>query len=507
MGADRPEPRVGDKPGDYALLAALCASVFLSCALGAAGGGGARARGADACGWQPCAASVLAPILPDHLARLDCPAVLKGAIFGAYPLTVAGASLAVPAVCARHGRYRVLCGGVLLEAAGVLAFGFVPAALPRARTAQLWVFLLLRFVQGIGEAAQSTALLAYATDAFASRRLLGTAMGLQETAAGVGFVLGPPIGALLADAAGFAAPFSLLGVAIAMLMGLFPSALASLHDGAASGGESAGKGAHAAHGPVPVPPVAEPPWSALATRPVMIAGTATALVGTAFGTIVPTLAPHLSHVLALTTTTRVGLAYVIPAAVYGAACPLAGAAADRHGYCRVMRLGFFTLALAFVMMGPLPPLAATFSLASEDAAGSARAWVWAMTAMLLFGGGAAAAFVPTMPAMERGASKAVGPAGTEAVAGLYWTLYFLGEGVGPFIGSALVNGCGPGWGYGLVGVALAGFALHSLNPRESGLDELELHPAAGTAADAVDTEMLELPPDALAGPGARAHAV
>jgi MFS family permease len=236
----------------------------------------------------------------------------------------------------------------------------------------------------------------------------------------------------------------------------------------------------------------------------MIAGAATALVGTAFGTIVPTLAPHLSHVLALTTTTRVGLAYVIPAAVYGAACPVAGAAADRHGYCRVMRLGFFSLALAFVMMGPLPPLAAMFSLASEDAAGTARAWLWAMTAMLLFGFGAAAAFVPTMPAMERGASKAVGPAGTEAVAGLYWTLYFFGEGVGPFIGSALVNGCGPGWGYGVVGAALAGFALHSLNPRDSCLDEPEVVTAA---ADTVDTEMLELPPDALAGPDARAHAV
>ena len=472
MGADRPEPRVGDKPGDYALLAALCASVFLSCAL----------------------ASVLAPVLPDHLAALDCPALLKGAIFGAYPLTVAGASLAVPGVCARHGRYNVLVGGVLVESLGVVAFGFVPALLQYAHTAQLWALLLLRFVQGVGEAAQSTALLAYATDAFAPRRLLGTAMGLQETAAGVGFVLGPPIGALLADASGFAAPFCLIGVAIAMLLGLFPSALAPLREAAAAAAEAAGKASHRE----PVPP-AEPPWSALATRPIIIAGAATAFVGTAFGTIVPTLAPHLSHVLALTTTTRVGLAYVIPAAVYGAACPLAGAAADRHGYCRVMRLGFLTLGLAFVMMGPLPPLAALFRLDTEAAAGSARAWMWAMTAMVLFGSGAAAAFVPTMPAMERGASRAVGPAGTEAVAGLYWTLYFFGEGVGPFFGSALVNGFGAGWGYGVIGAALAGFALYNLRPSKSGLDEPEApadeYALVGTSAD---TEMQEIEPDALA---------
>jgi MFS family permease len=415
---------------------------------------------------------------------------------------VAGASLAVPGVCARHGRYNVLVGGVLVEALGVVAFGFVPALLQHAHTAQLWALLLLRFVQGIGEAAQSTALLAYATDAFAPRRLLGTAMGLQETAAGVGFVLGPPIGALLADASGFAAPFCLIGAAIAMLLGLFPSALAPLREAAAVAAEAAGKAPHRAGSPVPP---AEPPWSALATRPIIIAGAATAFVGTAFGTIVPTLAPHLSHVLALTTTTRVGLAYVIPAAIYGAACPLAGAAADRHGYCRVMRLGFLILGLAFVMMGPLPPLAALFRLNTEAAAGSARAWVWAMTAMVLFGSGAAAAFVPTMPAMERGASRAVGPAGTEAVAGLYWTLYFFGEGVGPFFGSALVNGFGAGWGYGVIGAALAGFALYNLRPKQSGLDEPEA--PAGEYALVADTEMQEIEPDALAEATTRTHAV
>lgn len=374
----------------------------------------------------------------------------------------------------------------------MLAFGIVPAALPRAHTAQLWSFLVLRFVQGFGEAAQSTALLAYATDAFAPRRLLGTAMGLQETAAGVGFVLGPPIGAVLADAFGFAAPFMLIGTAIAMLVGLFPRALGAAHaaahgvahDGAPA--DAAGKGAHSA---APAPPPAEPPWSALATRPIMIAGAATALVGTAFGTITPTLAPHLTHVLALTTTTRVGLTYVIPAAIYGAACPLAGIAADRHGYRRVMRLGFLALAFAFVMMGPLPPLAAIFALNLEENAGSVRAWLWAMTAMTFFGGGAALAFVPTMPAMERGASKAVGAAGSEAVAGLYWTLYFLGEGVGPFFGSALVNGLGAGWGYGVIGTGLAAFPLLNLNP--GGLDE-------GAALEAEPLEMAELSLEALA---------
>jgi hypothetical protein len=98
------------------------------------------------------------------------------------------------------------------------------------------------------------------------------------------------------------------------------------------------------------------------------------------------------------------------------------------------------------MIGPLPPLRDLFAL---RAPGSARAWVWAVAAMGLFGVGGAAGFVPTLPAMQRGA-EAMGPAGTETVAGLYWTLYYLGEGIGPFIGTAAVRALGPGWGYGCV---------------------------------------------------------
>jgi MFS family permease len=401
---------------------------------------------------------VLAPILPARLADMHCPPLLQGAIFGAYPLTVALASLAVPFASARLGRLPVLLGGIVAEGVFVIVFGFVPS-LVRAERPCLYVLLLLRIAQGLGEAAQSTALLAYASEAFGPRRVLGAAMGFQETAAGVGFVIGPALGGLLADGAGFAAPFLLIGVAILSLTALLPSALAGVKSSAGDG--TLAGATHA--GPAP-------PWRAYCTFDFLNAGAATVLMGTAFGTIVPTLAPHLAQTLALRSTVRVGAAYIIPAAVYGCACPLMGDVADRTGYRRVMLYGFGGLAAAFVMMGPLPPLRALFAL---DAPGSARAWVWAIAAMAAFGVGGAAGFVPTLPAMERAAAP-LGPHGTETVAGLYWTLYFLGEGVGPFIGSAAVRSMGPGWGYGAVAAMLGSFVWASAHfgakapPEEAG---------------------------------------
>jgi hypothetical protein len=60
--------------------------------------------------------------------------------------------------------------------------------------------------------------------------------------------------------------------------------------------------------------------------------------------------------------------------------------------------------------------------------------------------------------MERAAVAVAGPAASETVASFYWTLYFFGEGIGPFIGTGLVRAFGPGWGFSVVGVVLAAFA-------------------------------------------------
>ena len=158
--------------------------------------------------------------------------MLKGAIFGAYPITVALVSLWVPQLSKRWGRLPTLLWGIVVEGALVIVFGFVQNFMHKARDgATLWVYLLLRVGMGVGEATQSTMLLAYATDHFGSTGALGSVMGWQETCAGVGFIVGPAMGGLLDQVGGFYLPFLVIGLMILSLLAIMPFALVGQRNG------------------------------------------------------------------------------------------------------------------------------------------------------------------------------------------------------------------------------------------------------------------------------------
>lgn len=92
-------------------------------------------------------------------------------------------------------------------------------------------------------------------------------------------------------------------------------------------------------------------WKDFMTFDVINAACATVLMGMSFGAIMPTLSPHLEKQLKLRDTAHVGMTYMIPALVYGVACPFVGAISDRLGYRRIIALGFTLLTVAFIMMG------------------------------------------------------------------------------------------------------------------------------------------------------------
>ena len=290
-------------------------------------------------------------------------------------------------------------------------------------------------MQGICEAVQNTVLLLYATDEFEEQGSLGTVMGWEESCAGLGFIVGPSCGAVLYQLGGFGTPFLVLGLLFLALLPLIPFALRNVKHRAPT---------HAA-----ARKEARPNWRAYMTYDVVNAAVATLLMGSCFGAIMPTLSPHLQRRLGLRKEWTLGAVYTIPALVYGVSCPLAGILADRGSYRRLMRVGFSLLAGAFVMMGPIPLLRPIIPVLWVP--GHPAAWIWAIVAMVLFGVGGACGFVPTMPAMQRGAAH-LGPAATEVVASVYWTVYFAGEGLGPSLGTLLVSGLGAGWGY--TGVAI-----------------------------------------------------
>ena len=87
---------------------------------------------------------MLAPILPARLDQLHSTAIMRGAIFGAYPFTVAVVSLFVPQLIDRFGRKPLLVLGLAAEGALVILFGNVHVERHGGDNAALWLYLSLR---------------------------------------------------------------------------------------------------------------------------------------------------------------------------------------------------------------------------------------------------------------------------------------------------------------------------------------------------------------------------
>ena len=92
----------------------------------------------------PHAASMLAPILPERLDELHSPPLMRGAIFGAYPATVAVVSLFVPQMASLFGRKPLLVLGLAAEGALVIAFGRVRFHSRHGDATTLGIYLVLR---------------------------------------------------------------------------------------------------------------------------------------------------------------------------------------------------------------------------------------------------------------------------------------------------------------------------------------------------------------------------
>lgn len=151
--------------------------------------------------------------------------------------------------------------------------------------------------------------------------------------------------------------------------------------------------------------------------------------------------------------------------------------------------------------GPVPPLAEALGLRYPSAEGSAGTWAIEMIGMVAFGVGAAAGFVPTLPAMERGVAH-LGADATDVLSAAYWSVYYLGEGSGPFVGehtphhgmvdrlpaasrnpgswrgrdcpspflpsgTFLVDALGPGWGFTGMAALLGATYPFSLRPNST----------------------------------------
>eukprot|EP01065_Artemidia_motanka_P003113 TRINITY_DN11473_c0_g1_i2.p2 TRINITY_DN11473_c0_g1~~TRINITY_DN11473_c0_g1_i2.p2 ORF type:complete len:486 (+),score=106.82 TRINITY_DN11473_c0_g1_i2:57-1460(+) len=310
-------------------------------------------------------------------------------------------------LCSVVGRGRVLCGGLMLLCGGTIAFGLSDA---------LWHSILARIAQGIGGGAatvSTTALLVSTQDDLAA------AIGMTEIMTGVGFIVGPPLSGGLYEGAGFFWTASAFAAVPALILGTMPFLLPKT--------EARKDEAEVSND-----------WGALLRNATVWAGSLCIMFSsTTFGFLDPTFAKHLDVSLDIGSAVTGGM-FAVGAVTYAATAPLAASLTGRIGARRTMVGGLSALVVAFVLVGPTPPIA--------DACNRRLAWVCIVASMSLMGVGLSFAMVPAMPAMRDSLGLQVHGSGNSPKKGVENALSSLltislsgGEMTGPLLGGWLVH--------------------------------------------------------------------
>jgi multidrug resistance protein len=153
--------------------------------------------------------SVAVPVLPRYSTSLGASSAAIGLLFGAYAIGLLLASPAAGAISDRVGRHGPMVVG---------SFGIALATVIFAFSESYGALLVARLVQGVSAAAVWAAGIALIADVFPPKRH-GAAMGIAMASVSLGFIVGPPLGGLLAQGFGNRAPF-LATAAVAALNGL-----------------------------------------------------------------------------------------------------------------------------------------------------------------------------------------------------------------------------------------------------------------------------------------------
>eukprot|EP00927_Polykrikos_kofoidii_P005925 TRINITY_DN12386_c0_g2_i1.p1 TRINITY_DN12386_c0_g2~~TRINITY_DN12386_c0_g2_i1.p1 ORF type:complete len:482 (+),score=37.53 TRINITY_DN12386_c0_g2_i1:69-1514(+) len=403
------------------------------------------------------AVSIVAPILPLHLEKrgllLPGPAggFVKGLLFAVASIAQLVVTPIGPTLSAKFGRKTVCAAGIIMFTANFAAFGFSGRVIslafgePYSDTApseapytELGFLFLCRVLSATGG---TLALLSSMSLALESNpENSGLIMGSSETALGVGFSVGPSIGAAFFTWGGFVAPF----VAVSMMtLGMLPLLImpSRMPAEAEVALELQEMGPSAASRRLS-------PWrspSALCVATVAMLGS----IG--FGFLDPTLAPFEAENLGADTA-GAGVLFSCAAFPYAILGTVIGALLDsypRLGTPMVCCGGFGLGALLF-LLSPLAPFMGT--------------WSWQILVLLLIGLSSALSMVPAIPqilSIMRHEAKVAGcfAPTDDAVLSFTFTAFTLGEMIGPLIGSCAVRAIGFSASVHVIGCAICSASM------------------------------------------------
>ncbi|CAG9768967.1 unnamed protein product [Ceutorhynchus assimilis] len=353
-----------------------------------------------------CSVSIISPFFPAESAKKGVSVSVSGLIFGVHAIVVVLTSPIFGKVLPKFGAKYIFISGLLVSGISSLAFGLIYRI--DDYTYFVTASFVIRAISALGASAYSTAGYVLIINIFPDNA--GAVRGLLETFVGLGISAGPGIGGLLYTIGGFGLPFYVVGIITIVIAFLNLFLLARPEKNQLEKSESL--------------------INLLRLPPVLVTCTLLIVTSMTISYLDPTLEPHLRKFEL--SASQVGLMFLLLSGTYGLSSPMWGWLSDKmKDYTWIMTTGLFCSSVVLLFLGPSPVL--TFVEDSICLNAVALSALGVSTGMAL---------IPTYQyisdsAIENGFQESLGT--HSVIAGLWSSVYSLGEVIGPVLGGTLMQ--------------------------------------------------------------------
>ncbi|KAK0404167.1 hypothetical protein QR680_017320 [Steinernema hermaphroditum] len=367
----------------------------------------------------------IAPFYPGEAQLKGLNSSQIGIVFGAFELVMFICAPLLGRYMAFFGSKRMFVAGLIITGITAMAFGgmnLMPPGMPFFFTS-----LALRCVEAVGDAAFVTSSFAISAKAFPGR--IATIVGIMETFAGLGYMLGPVVGGVLYEYGGFQLPFFVLG-GVLILAGTVSCYLVEEYI------DEPGEDTKGMMGMLKIPHI----W-------IMVYAVVICAISLSF--LDPTLSPHLASFNL--SPSMIGLLFLLCGGVYTVTAPFWGLLIDRYRCTNFLMLfGAVATVISMFLIGPTPLLGMTKDL------------FWIGVGLALLGLAAGALYIPTF----QNCLDAVRAKGYEdnfqtygCVSGVFQSAFAFGGFIGPTLGGMGVEWIGFAWTTTLIAAVNVVFIL------------------------------------------------
>ena len=367
-----------------------------------------------------CLFSIILPIYTSEAVAKGTTTTVAGLVFATYPFGIFLVSPFVGKYLPKLGPIRTLIAGSFLEAFGEILFGFITLCQKQ------WMFVLfsflLRAMTAVGAALSKTAIFSILWVLYPDQ--ISLLLGMLAFAMGVGVMVGPSLGGLLYTISGFKLPFVVMGLFALLMLGGVVLTLPRRRIHAVAKGQSVAS----------IIRVLRIPGIAIVAMCTITAGICTSFFES-------TTAVQLQNITKNKfSKAQIGAFFLFTSISYMISAPLCGYIVDKRISGKyVIVFGHALVAVAFVLLGPVPFLQHAFSSTILSTAIS----------LTLLGIAIGPYLVPVVSTMKGYAVES----GLESdlslgsmISGLYSSLLSIGKVLGPIIGGLMLQYSTFAWG-------------------------------------------------------------